>query len=300
MQRELILHTNDRTMSMVKPLVTFLTIYLMTTASVFATGDSLHYLLPQDSIILTMEHYGEKIFTHKLAKKQTLYSLAEFYGLSVEELYYYNPGLKDNGTELNQGVRIPIPNRAISRYLPEEKDQSDYLPVYYVVKKGDTMYRISKVYFRLPMDTIMERNNLVDHQLKTGQLLHVGWMNMNGIPEEYRQIKGGPLARRNYAMKKVYLREANEKKEVSHQGVAFWQTNSKEESDFYALHRKAPINSVIAVENPMTKRTVYVKVIGKIPDTAHGYDVVVVLSPISAKLLGAKDPRFFVHVNYHK
>ncbi|MCB0653001.1 MAG: LysM peptidoglycan-binding domain-containing protein [Saprospiraceae bacterium] len=283
-----------------KPLVVLTVIYFMIASRLFATGDSLYYLLPKDSIILTIDNDGEKIFNHKIEKKQTLYSLAYFYGLSVEELYYYNPGLKEATVKIHQGIRVPIPNRAITRYLPQDETAIGYIPVYYVVKKGDTMYRISQQFFRLPIDVLMERNHLTNNQLKTGQLLHVGWMNMGGIPEDYRQITGGPMARRNFAMKKVYLRESNGKKEHTEQGVAFWQKNSKEESDFYALHRTAPVNSVIAVENPMTKRTVYVKVIGDIPDAAFGYDVVVVLSPLMAKLLGAKDPRFFVHVNYHK
>lgn len=287
-------------MKILKPLAISLAIYLMTTIQVFATGDSLHYLLPQDSVILTSGNYGEKIFSHYLEKGQTLYSLAKFYGLTVEELYYYNPGLREVSVKLHQGIYIPIPNRAISRYLPEGHDPNEYIQVYYAVKKGDTMYSISKHFFRIPIETLMERNELTTNQLKSGQLLKVGWININGIPEDYRQITGGPMAKRNFAMKKVYLREANGKKEKTQQGVAFWQKHSKEEADFYALHRKAPINSVIAVENPMTKRTVYVKVIGRIPDAAYGYDVVVVLSPLMAKLLGAKDPRFFVHVNYHK
>lgn len=283
-----------------KPLVLLIALYWMTTAKVFATGDSLYYLLPSDTVILSIEQYGEKIFTHRLEKKQTLYSLAHFYGLSVEELYYYNPGLKETSVKIHQGIRVPIPNRAIRRYLPEDETAIGYIPVYYKVKRGDTVYGIARRFFRIPEDTLRQRNNLDGNELKTDQLLQVGWMNMSGVPEDYRQMSGGPLARRNFAMKKIYLREAAGKKEREHQGVAFWQKNSKEESDFYALHRKAPINSVIAVENPMTKRTVYVKVIGRIPDAAHGYDVVVVLSPLIAKLLGAKDPRFFVHIKYHK
>ena len=131
-------------------------------------------------------------------------------------------------------------------------------------------------------------------------MIQVGWMNIHGIPEEYREFKGGPLARRNYAMKKVYLREAEGKKERNMQGVAVWQKNSQEESDLYVLHREAPTNSIIAITNPMGNRTVYAKVVGKIPDTAYSSSVAVVVSPLTAKLLGAKDPRFFVLIKYHK
>lgn len=265
-----------------------------------ATGDSLNYLTLKDTIFLTIGGFDEKLFTHKMEKKQTLYSLAEFYGLSVEELYLYNPGLKESSVSVGQEIQVPIPNRAIIRYTYTVPgfDPNQHIPVFYRVRKGDTMYRICKDYFKMPFEEILERNKLDDFTLKTGQLLRIGWMNINGIPEEYRQVTGGPLIQRNNALRKIYQSEIIDKKEKEHQGVAFWQKNSQEDSDFYALHRHAPINSIIAVTNPMKNRTVYVKVIGRIPNTAYGNDVVVVLSPLSAKLLGAKDPRFFVKVKY--
>ena len=268
-------------------------------AALFAHGDSLQYLLPTDTVKIETGAYGEKIFIHTLERKQTLYSLAKFYGLSVEELYYFNQGLKSQVVSPGVTIRVPIPNRAIRRYLDGELNLRDYIPVYYVVKKGDTMYRISKHFFRIPMDTLMERNNLSKSEVKTGQLIQVGWMNIHGIPEEYREFNGGPLARRNFAMKKVYLREAEGKREYNQQGVAVWQKDSKEESDLYVLHREAPINSVISITNPMGDRTVYAKVVGRVPDTAYSPSVVVVASPLTAKLLGAKDPRFFVLIKYH-
>ena len=70
-------------------------------------------------------------------------------------------------------------------------------------------------------------------------------------------------------------------------------------SDLYALHREAPVNSIISVTNPMTSRTAYVKVLGKIPDF-YEENVVIVLSPAVANMLGALDPNFFVQVQYFK
>lgn len=265
-----------------------------------ATGDSISYLTLKDTIFLSIGSYGEKIFEHSLERKQTLFSLSRFYGLSVEELYYYNAGLKERGTSVGQKIRVPIPNRAIKRYRDEGFLSNEHVPIYYIVKKGDTMYRIAKHFFKMPVEELMIRNRLENPALKAGQMLHVGWMHLLGIPEELRHAGGGPLARRNQAMKKVYLRELGNRREYKGQGVGFWLKNSKEDSDLYALHRYAKVNSVIAIENPMKRRTVYAKVIGKIPDTAYGNDIEVVLSPLSAKLLGAKDSRFFVKVRYRR
>ncbi len=269
-------------------------------STLMATGDSLRYLTPQDTIFLQTGAYNQKIFRHEIERKQTLFSLAKFYGLSVEELYLYNPGLKDRVVQVGDPISIPIPNRAIIRYLSPQRNRGPYVPVYYVVKKGDTMYRIAKHFFRMPMDTLMARAGMQTYDLSVGQRLHVGWMSMNGIPESYRQFKGGPLARRNHAMRQVFLRESKGRRLRNAQGAAYWEKDSDEDSDLYALHRKAKINSVIEVRNPMNNRNVYVKVIGRIPDTNFRDEVVVVLSPLSAKLLGAVDPRFFVRVKYFR
>ncbi len=265
----------------------------------YATGDSLHYILPTDSIFLKIDYHQNKYIVHSLEKNQTLYSLARFYGLSVEELYYYNHGLKEQHISVGDQIKVPIPNRALRRFLDDDVDPRDYVPVYYIVGQGDTFYGIAVRQFRITVEELMERNNMQDTHLYLGQILQVGWMNLNGLTGEERAFKGGPLAKRNFAMKRLYLREFNPAKEKEHSGVAAWSKTSSERADFYALHRYAKINSVVKVHNPMNNRDVYVRVLGRIPDTSYDYNVVVVVSPVVAKLLGAKDAKFHVDVNYH-
>ncbi|MDX1667402.1 MAG: LysM peptidoglycan-binding domain-containing protein [Saprospiraceae bacterium] len=265
-----------------------------------ATGDSLRYLTPKDTIFLTVGHFQEKIFKHRMEPKQTLYSLAGFYGLSVEELYYYNPGLKDEVVHAGDSIRVPIPNTAIIRYQEPGYDPEKYAPVFYRVKRGDTMFRISRYFFRMPIDTLLSRSHMGNIDLRPGQLLRIGWMSIEGVPEVHRHLGESALSRRNEAMRQVYMRESEGKREREDQGAAYWKKNSRENSDFYALHRRAPINSVIEVENPMSRRKVYVKVVGRIPDTAYEDNVVLILSPIAARLLGAIDPKFFVRVRYYR
>ena len=264
------------------------------------TGDSLNYLTNKDTIFLDVGAYQEKVFHHYIAPKQTLFSLAKFYGLNLEELYYYNPTLRDNVVSIGQPIRIPIPNRAIKRYQNKDFQAERHIPVCYVIKKGDTMYNISKRIFQMPIDTIMVRNQLTDFTLSLGQVLLVGWMSVDGIPESYRKFRGHPVWKRNQVLKRRYFRARQVKQERTNSGVAYWQKNTKSISELYALHRYAPVNSIIAVNNPMKNRTVYVKVIGRLPESVYSSNVVVVLSPKAATMLGAKDARFFVKVSYLK
>lgn len=261
-------------------------------------ADINNYLSIYDTIYLHSDYSGEKYHVHTMQPDQTLYSLAKFYGLHVEDLYYHNIGLRERNYEIGSPIKIPIPNRAIVRYRDTDFNPQKFIPVYYVVKRGDTMFRISKVLFRMEVDEMLARNGLETANISPGQILHVGWMSIEGIPESFRQGGGGPLARRNLAMKSIYRYQLNGRKPIPSQGVAYWKKDSPDDGDFYALHDKAPINSVISISNPMTRRTLYAKVIGRLPNTDLGPNVKVVISPLSAKFLGAKDPRFFVKINY--
>ncbi len=267
-----------------------------------AIVDSTSYLTLKDTIFLSVGPYGTKLLEHQMQEDQTLFSLASFYGMSVEELYYYNPELRSGVVDIGQKVRIPIPNRAILRFQfpPFGPLNYSYIPVFYRVRKGDTLFRISKNFFRMPVDTVRSWNYLWDDKLELGQCLHVGWMNIQGVPKEYRKNMEDPLTKRNAPLRENYFLGIGPQKEYEQQGVAIWKKEDKASSEFYALHRYAPENSVIEVVNPMTKRSIYAKVIGKIPDRTYEDNVIVVLSPLSATALGAKDHRFFVRVTYLK
>lgn len=280
-------------------LILALQFFVLTAANGAITGDSLNYLTPEDTVFLMTNDYGDKYLMHQMEPKQTLYSLAKFYGLSVEELYYYNQGLKDSPIKIGQHIRVPIPNRAIRRYQGEGFSPAEYIPIFYRVKRGDTMYRIAKKFFRMEVEELMARNQLMSSEVKSEQLLHVGWMNIHGIQEEMRENAGGPTAQRNQAMKAIYLREC-EGNESTESGVAHWFKNGNEAAGLYALHRYAGQNAIIGVTNPMNQRTVYVKVIGNMSNRAYENNVKVVLSPMAAKLLGAVDQRFYVKVTYCK
>ena len=127
----------------------FVSFYSLLSANILSdtikmTGDSLHYLTLKDTIFLSISPYQEKIFYHYIAPKQTLFSLSKFYGLTIDELYYYNPELKESIVSPGQAIKIPIPNKSIIRFKIKDFDDKKLIPICYIVKKGDTMYNISK------------------------------------------------------------------------------------------------------------------------------------------------------------
>ena len=263
------------------------------------TGDSTSYLTVKDTIFLDIGPYQEKIFHHRFEKGQTLYSLARFYGLHLLELYQYNPGLNEKTVELGMDIRVPIPNMAIKRYKGDNFDHNQHVPVCYVVKKGDSLYGIAKRVFRMPVDTVMNRNQLADYTLSIGQVLQLGWMSMEGIPSRMYTGPVGPGWHKSNAYRMQFFNSSQVKRIYEQQGAASWQ-KGKQQSALFALHRTAPLHSIIAVTNPMTNRTVYAKVMGRIPPSQYDDNVIVVLSSQIVSMLRAKDNRFFVQLKYYR
>lgn len=85
-------------------------------------------------------------------------------------------------------------------------------------------------------------------------------------------------------------------KETKKSEVAHWNKSMPDNGMVYVLHNKAIINSYIEMYNPILKRSVRAKVIGRIPYGAYTSDVCLVLSPRAAIQLGALDNRFKVEV----
>ena len=262
---------------------------------ILAQADSEVKLLnSKDSLLLTVES-GFKTIHHLVKPKQTLYAVSRFYGLSLEELYELHPEFQtDPVLKIGTLISIPIPNRAIRRYKGKTFKAANFVPIYYVVQSGDNLFQISKRYFNMPVDSVVARNDLKTQNLQPGQLLHIGWIGLEGIRAEWRAsmapTSGGVHQQRYEEAKKS-------RREVISQGVCSWQHNSNEKGDLYALHREAAIGTVMAVTNPMSRKTVYAKVIGRIP-SGHESNIEVVLSSAAARQIGARDPQFFVKVRF--
>lgn len=272
--------------------------FLVLPLSLKATGDSSRYLLPTDTLRLTISSFGEKLIDHYFEKGQTLFSLSKFYGLSVEELKYYNPGLMD-GVKIGDRVQIPIPNRAIIRYPDATFDYTSHVPLYYRVEKGDTYYGLSKRIFKMPMEEIQRRLLPPDIELRVGQRFFVGWMSTDGIPESFRLVRGHPLFRKNQELRPLYLGQSNRKKTKVIAGAATAIKNSKNQSSFLVLFDGVPEGSYVEVFYPMRNRRVLAKVVGEIPGSLYEPNIRLVVSPLTAKLLGAKDDEFYVKIFYY-
>jgi rare lipoprotein A (peptidoglycan hydrolase) len=82
--------------------------------------------------------------------------------------------------------------------------------------------------------------------------------------------------------------------------MAEWIDNQDENngSKFYALHKTAPIGTVLKVRNLMNDKVAYVKVVGKLQDADNNKNTIVKVSGATAKYLEVIDPKFLVEISY--
>ena len=80
-------------------------------------------------------------------------------------------------------------------------------------------------------------------------------------------------------------------------GVAAVIDNSGTDK-YLALHKTAPVGTIMEVKNMLNGQTVYVRVIGQLPDTGENDNILVRLSPRAVAKLGTTDARFRVETSY--
>lgn len=85
---------------------------------------------------------------------------------------------------------------------------------------------------------------------------------------------------------------------LTEKGIATWTKSNNDDGQFYALHPTAQAGTVITVKNIMNNKTIQVKVIGKLPNTADNQNVMIKLSYSAAKELNVLDDKFLALINY--
>jgi len=278
----------------------------------------------KDSINIYFEDDQKLFISHKVKSGNTLFSISKFYALPIDKILETNPMVKTKGLTLGADVKIPLSIKAIRKSKTGDFYRWKHIPLCYEVKESETLFKIATTRFNIVADTVARWNNIGKKPIAPGQVLIVGWLPVTGVPaglQEKTKAPVIPLEKKVEIAKKQYdeptknsqeepnaeqpvENKASSKpipvlKEYATQGVAYWMKSSVENRDLYALHRDAPLNSYIAITNPMKKTTTYAKVIDRIPAGTFS-DVEVIVSPAVAKMLGSRDPKFFVQIKYKK
>lgn len=87
--------------------------------------------------------------------------------------------------------------------------------------------------------------------------------------------------------------------QVTETGVATWiQDGNQSGNKYFGLHRTAPIGTIVKVTNRMNNLSVYVKIVGVLPDTGDNDNVIIKMSQAVSEKLNALDTFFQVELSY--
>lgn len=220
----------------------------------------------------TVNNRGEKI--HVVEAKQTLYSISRMHGVSVESIKTWN-SLTDNNIEIGAGLivgkgAVPTANKPV--YVPEADDE---------VEKTTT-----------PAETTPVATKSTPAPAKTTTATTTAGPATTATPTEAattvseREEEAGTTE------------TAAGVKKVIENGMAEMIDPKADTNKYLALHKSAPVGTIMQVKNAMNGQVVYVRVIGKLPETGTNNNVVVRISKKAYQKLGAVDQKFRVEVSY--
>jgi len=293
-----------------------------TTSPIFTTGDKIE---------LHVDPAGDHYYVHKVKKGQTLYALSRAFGYSVKRLVSYN-GKADAIVAIDESVKIPIDVAALFRGASvQDLTYGTYIPAVYVAKPKDNLYRISKVLFGQSISEVQKRNGLASADISIGDQIIIGWYPLEQDLDQYvnEEVKteavptATDIANKEVALPQItdesvdsigavsipedfnvaLLGSATYTEDLAYvntKQVAHWDKNVPDNGEIYVLHNIGLVDSYMELYNPLVKRSVRAKIVGKIPFGAYTQDVQLLISPKAASALGALDPRFRVEVKYYK
>jgi LysM repeat protein len=257
--------------------------------------------------------------THVVADGETLFGISKVYNVSVDEIRQWN-NLSDNSLALGQELIIKKKGQAVTAQPkssnvitpPAQKSKVGA----HTVAAGETMFSISKKY-NISVQQLKEWNSLSTNEISIGQVLFVSEPE-HGVataqtapvqketpvviapkqPEPVREIKEVKPQPKETTITITEAVKGSD--EIQESGVAELIEGTDGNRKYLALHRTAPIGTILKVKNEMNNREVFVRVMGKLPDIAATDKVIIRVSKSAYDRLGAIDQRFRVQVTYYK
>jgi len=184
-----------------------------------------------------------------------------------------------------------------TRMIIHDVDYSKLNPIYHMVESHETLAMISKQYNQQEL-VLKEWNSLDSEKLDGRPKLIIGWY----LPTEGESVVTATPTKVSFRQQYVNMNNNQIKyKLVSDRGVCTWlKDDSKLDENLYILHRHAPRDAIVRITNPLNRKAVYAKVIGKMPRTSANEGVNMKLSYAIVKRLGLLDDRFMLEWVFHE
>jgi LysM repeat protein len=212
----------------------------------------------------TVNSRGEKL--HQVEPQQTLYSISRMHNVKVDDIKRWN-NLPDN--TISVGALLVVGK---GQAVPSKN------PIY-VSESDDAIAKDSTVETAVAStETVPTTSPANQHIVLTPQPATPTPVTTVAADDDVDAVSGA--------------------KKIVQTGMAEMIDPKADTNKYLALHKTAPVGTIMQVKNAMNDQVVYVRVIGKLPDTGASDNVVVRLSKKACQKLGAIDQKFRVELSY--
>ena len=220
--------------------------------------------------------------THTVANGEGLYSIARKYQISVQNLREWNDLRSDNIT-IGQQLVVASPDAPQTTVAKTETKATEPVKTAPTEKPAEKKEAIAAAPEAKPATPTVDAT-------ATAMVTPAATKSPDSIgnkEEEKAAEKAAPLVINNSGYVKTV-----------ESGMAEAITEGSSSDLFLALHRTAPVGTIMQVRNEMNDQSVFVKVVGKLPDTGENDKVIVKVSKRAYERLAAVDRRFRVQISY--
>lgn len=261
-----------------------------------------------DSLGLKKEN-NKTFLLFKVGPKQSLFSILKRYNLSLTEF-----------KSVNTEIEIPVKTGEII-YIPlHYLEESNPAPKVAEEKAPETPAKAAEIHIVAPKQGLLSVANM--HKVTMAELRKWNNLTSDRLQEGQRLIISDPAGSTTIAVDKASLLPAKTTNAVAPTAaapapVADAPTKEKGPEDikkkietgiaelidvpdnsgkFLALHRTAPIGTLVLVKNLTNNQSIWVKVIGRLP--GGDSKVIIKLSPKAFEKLNAVDKRVRAEISY--
>lgn len=244
-----------------------------------------------------------EVVKHTVKPKETLFSISRVYEVSVDDIKRWN-GLTSNELSIGQVLTINRTDQVVNEQSITTISEEDDI---HVVAQSETLFSISRKY-DIQVADIKKWNGLKSNEISIGQELIVGKSEIQVIKtvtrnptEEVKtdspKVNGNalPIDTTRYVVNQT---DRTNFEEIVETGLAEKIPGGDSNRKYLALHRSAKTGTIMKVRNEMNNQEVFVRIIGKLPNTDVNQNVVIKISRAAYDRLGAIDPRFRVTISY--
>lgn len=250
---------------------------------------------------------SNKTYTVQLGN--TMYSIAKQFNVSVDALSKANNNLKAEDLKLGQELIIPTEKKADKKIEHKTPSKNEH-----VVQAKETLYSISKQH-NISVDDLKKWNSLSDNNITIGDTLIIGSKKTISNKKADVILSDEPSKKQlevittdsaivvpKHPLFDNYQQQTTDK-EIDKEEVTIAMmttTNPAMKYAYYALHRTAPVGTILKITNLANGKVSYAKVLGILPDIDENKNIAARISLGVVNQLKTGSGKAYVKIEYAK